>query len=115
MSYCCTYDKKYIHVLAPFILLCITLLFFYMINTNVYVCILFSECTCLDWDKDGDVLAVTQDKSGMILMCTRRYTRQNCTGNDKHIVLQLYCKLLFKYHGKMHLSLQGYVRPLKFP
>ena len=21
-------------------------------------------CTCLDWDKDGDVLAVTQDKTG---------------------------------------------------
>ena len=22
-------------------------------------------CTCLDWEKDGDVLAVTQDKNGM--------------------------------------------------
>lgn len=36
--------------------------------TCTYMCrifVLFSLCTCLDWDKDGDVLAVTQDKNGM--------------------------------------------------
>ena len=26
--------------------------------------VLFRLCTSLDWDKDGDVLAVTQDKNG---------------------------------------------------
>ena len=28
-------------------------------------------CTCLDWDKDGDVLSITQEKNGeMHIQCT---------------------------------------------
>ena len=29
--------------------------------------IMLRLCTCLDWDKDGDVLAITQEKNGQLV------------------------------------------------
>ena len=28
------------------------------------MCVFFRPCTCLDWDKDGDILAITQENNG---------------------------------------------------
>lgn len=52
---------------------CITsmCLCFQKILPSFFVCYWNSVCTSMDWDKDGDILAVTQDKNG-------RYTIIHC-------------------------------------
>ena len=37
------------------------------------MCIFLRLCTCLAWDKDGDTLAIIQDRSGMTAVARNEY------------------------------------------
>ena len=35
-----------------------------IVCNTIFICFSIRNCTSLDWDKDGDVLAVANDKNG---------------------------------------------------
>ena len=88
---------------------------------------LFSLCTSMDWDKDGDMLAVTQDRNGMSYVCTPGYSSRLHYHARLHIKFPVFhyanacicpCSLLLFVHRLnvtcIHVCVQTSVRLLNF-